>query len=90
MRCHAAIEIETFFTERGKAAYSREFGRTLRIPLHPSTFEGPVPHHSDGSPWSAVTTSADDFASAELDLIEVSGQQFLFADCAIECPVWFG
>src|SRR5215207_10349061 len=35
---------------------------------------------------SAGSVQANDFASAELDLVEVSGEQFLFADRAIECP----
>ena len=35
---------------------------------------------------SAGSIQADDLASAKLDLIEVSGEQFLFADRAIECP----
>ena len=34
---------------------------------------------------SAGSVQADDLASAELDLVEVSGEQFLFADRAIEC-----
>src|SRR5215207_10505859 len=35
---------------------------------------------------SAGSVQANDFASAELDLVEVGGEQFLFADRAIECP----
>src|SRR5215207_6808951 len=35
---------------------------------------------------SAGSIQADDLASAELDLIEVGGEQFLFADRAIEGP----